>query len=125
MNQKTAPFVENISEATTACLITMVQGNLLAITLSHWLIATQTGIAAGTLTAALFAILKSQKRWVISLGLGVITSVVDFLVHPSMFGSIVTEAIVTGIGAAILSSIVGRTIAAVQAARRRAARPVQ
>lgn len=105
------PFVENIAEATTACLITMVQGNVLALGLSHWLIASQTGVAAGSITAAAILLLKTDRRWMISLLLGVITAAVDYFVHPGMFGTVVTEAIVTGIGAAILSYMVGTIVA--------------
>jgi len=46
----------------------------------------------------------------ISTVLGVATAVVDFFVHPGMFGSVVTEALVTGAGAAILSYLVGTAI---------------
>ncbi|MCG8413061.1 MAG: hypothetical protein MI746_02480 [Pseudomonadales bacterium] len=101
------PFVENISEATAACLITMVQGNVLALGLSHWLIASQTGIAAGVLTALAIMYTRIRKRWVIASALGIITATVDFFVHPGMFGHIAAEAIVTGIGAACLSLLVG------------------
>jgi hypothetical protein len=34
MKRQIQPFIENLSEATAACLVTMVQGNLLAITLA-------------------------------------------------------------------------------------------
>ena len=34
-DSKVTPFIENVAESTTACLITMVQGNLLALTLGH------------------------------------------------------------------------------------------
>jgi dihydroorotase-like cyclic amidohydrolase len=44
-----------------------------------------------------------------SLVLGTGTAVVDVYVHPGMFGSVATEAIVTGIAAA-LSYLVGTTI---------------
>lgn len=110
MNNRVKPFVENIAEATTACLITMVQGNVLALGLGHWLVASQTGIAAGSITAAAILLSKTDKRWLISLLLGLITAVVDYLVHPGMFGTVVTEAIVTGVGAAILSYLVGTFI---------------
>ena len=40
MSNKISPFVENISEATVACLITMVQGNVLTIGVSHLIIDT-------------------------------------------------------------------------------------
>lgn len=118
MNRKAAPFVENISEATAACLITMVQGNVLLLGLSHWLIATQTGVAAGTLTALILLFARTRKRWIVSLLLGAITACVDYLVHPGTFGPVFAEALVTGAGAAALSYLVG---GAVQAARARRA----
>ena len=110
MNKNVKPFVENIAEATTACLVTMVQGNVLALGLSHWLIASQTGVAAGSITAATILLSKTDKRWMISLLLGVITATVDYFMHPGMFGTVATEAIVTGVGAAILSYAVGTII---------------
>ncbi len=117
MNKNVTPFVENIAEATAACLITMVQGNLLALGISHWLIASQTGVAAGSITAAAILISKTNKRWAISLLLGLITAVVDYFVHPGMFGTIVTEAVVTGVGAAVLSYLAGTIISSVRARR--------
>ena len=115
MNKKITPFVENISEATTACLVTMAQGNLLALGLSHWLIASQTGIVAGTIAAAAIVMSKTDKRWLISVVLGVATAVVDYFVHPGMFGPVMMEAIVTGIGAAILSYAVGTIVRTIRA----------
>lgn len=107
LKQKIQPFVENIGESTTACLITMVQGNLLTLTFGHWLIAAETGIAAGTLTAVAILLSKTKRRWVISAVLGVITAVVDYLVHPGMFGPIFLEAVLTGAGAAGLCLLIG------------------
>jgi len=107
MNKKVAPLVEYISESTMACLVTMVQGNLLALTLGHLLIASQTGVIAGAIAATGIFFARSRKRWVISAILGLSTAVVDYYVHPSMFGTAVTEAIVTGIGAAVISYFVG------------------
>ena len=121
MNSQAKPFVENIAEATTACLITMVQGNVLALGLGHWLVASQTGIAAGSITAAAIVLSKTDKRWLISLLLGLVTAVVDYIVHPGMFGTVATEAIVTGIGAAILSYLVGTVIGIYR--RRKLAKP--
>jgi hypothetical protein len=107
MNRRISPVVENVAEATTACLITMVQGNILAFTVSHWVIASQTGIAAGLLASAAVFIAQTDNRWVIAGILGLATAVVDYLVHPGMFGPIIAEAAVTGIGAAVLSYFLG------------------
>ena len=110
MKKKFAPFIEYFAESTTACLVTMVQGNVLALGLSHLLIASQTGIVASAIayTAILFA--KTGKQWIVSVVLGLATGIVDFFVHPGMFGTVATEAVVTGLGAAILSYLVGIAI---------------
>ena len=117
LTKRVAPFVENVAESTTACIFMMVQGNLLALSLAHWAIATQTGLIAGTLAAAAIVISRVSKRWVVSLVLGITTAIVDFFVHPGMFESVILEAILTGIGAAILSYLVGMVMHAYRARR--------
>lgn len=107
MKRKITPFVENIAEATTACLITMAQGNLLAFTLTHWMIASQTGVIAGVAASGAMLLAKTSKRWLMAAILGAVTAVVDFLVHPGSFGPVVMEAVVTGAAAAMLSYLVG------------------
>ena len=117
--QKIKPYVENISEATAACLFTMLQGNILLLGLSHWLVASQTGIVAGVLATIALWLAKTTKPWVVAVVLGSFTAVVDFFVHPGMFGGVVTEAIVTGIAAGLFSYLIGQAIA--YGRRRRAA----
>lgn len=107
---KIAPFVEYMGEATAACLVTMVQGNLLALTIQHLIIASQTGIVAGGIVAISLLATKTKNRLIIPITLGVITAIVDFYVHPGMFGSVATEAIVTGLAAAIISYTVSTVI---------------
>lgn len=109
--QNVRPYIENISEATAACLFTMVQGNVLLLGLSHWIVASQTGIVAGILATLALWFAKTTKPWVISLVLGSITAIVDYFVHPGMFDGVVTEAIVTGIAAGLISFVIGYTIA--------------
>lgn len=104
------PFLENITESTTACLVTMVQGNLLALTLSHWLIASRTGIIAGVIASVAIVIARIRRRWIVSAVLGGATAFVDYLVHPGQFGPAALEALVTGLGAALLSHFVGATL---------------
>jgi len=110
MKRWLAPFVENISESTTACLVTMVQGNLLAISLGHLLIAAETGLIAGAVASILLALLRTDRQWIVSLLLGTATAVVDFFVHPGQFGPIAMEAAVTGMGAALLSYLVATVL---------------
>ena len=122
MNKKIVPFVEYTAESMTACLVLMVQGNILALTVTHLLTASQTGIIAGSIAAVGLYFARASRRWIISVVLGVITAVVDYFVHPGMFGSVVTEALVTGAGTAILSYLVGT---AIQYARTKKAAPAE
>ena len=112
MSAKTtiAPFVEYAAESTTACLVMMVHGNVLALTVGHLLIASQTGIVAGAIAAASLYFSQARSRWIVSCVLGVVTSVVDYFVHPGTFSSVATEAVITGVGAAVLSYLVGMVI---------------
>lgn len=110
MKRRITPIVENIAEATAACLITMAQGNILVLTLTHWVIASQTGVLAGVAASAALLLTRTDKRWVIAIVLGVVTAAVDWMVHPGMFGTAATEAIVTGIGAAALSYLAGTAL---------------
>ena len=101
------PCVENITEATVACLITMVQGNLLAITLGHWIVASQTGFFAGMATSIVIIMWRQNRPWIIAAVLGLATAGVDYFVHPGKFGPVYLEALVTGAGAAALSYLAG------------------
>ena len=107
---RVAPFAEYLAESTTACLVTMVQGNILALTLGHVVVASQTGVVAGLIAAVTLAFAKTDRRWVVSAVLGIATAVVDYFVHPGMFGTVATEAIVTGLAAAVLSYLVGTAV---------------
>lgn len=110
-HKKVLPLLENVGESTAACLLTMVQGNLLLLGVSHWIIASQTGIVAGLLASVTLLLAKTDNRLVVALILGLITGVVDYFVHEGMFGPEAAEAVVTGLGAAVLSYVVGTLIA--------------
>mgnify|MGYP001814936970 CR=1 FL=1 len=109
MNNKVKPYFENTTEAGVACIVTMVQGDLMSLTAAHWFIASQTGLIAGTITATALLLTRIRREWIISLALGLITMVVDYFVHPGMLGShVIIEAIITGLGAAALSFAAAR-----------------
>ena len=110
MKPKITPVIEYIAESTTACLVTMVQGNILALTLSHLIIASQTGVIAGAIAAIALFVSRTGTRWLVSAVLGAVTAMVDFFVHPGMFGTVATEAIVTGIAAGALSYAAGSLV---------------
>lgn len=81
----------------------MVQGNILALTTGHLLIAAETGVVAGGIAFALGFLAKIEKYWVTPLLLGVCTAVVDYYVHPGSFGAVATEAVVTGAAAGAIA----------------------
>ena len=111
-----APLVENVTESATACLLAMTQGNLLTLTLTHWLIASRTGLLAGTAAAAALWLVGERRRWAIAALLMLATVGADYLSHPSHFGGKLGEAVVTGLVAGGLSVLVGRLWKAVRGA---------
>lgn len=114
LRERGALLFEYVAESTTACVVTMAQGNLLAITFGHLVIASQTGLIAGSIASLAVFLSRSMPRWVASLVLGLGTAVVDFLVHPGMFGPIAVEALVTGFVAAALSYFTGTAVSFVR-----------
>ena len=121
MKIKLAPYVENMCESGIACLLTMVQGNVLALGLSHWVIASQTGLLAGAIVGTTVITARLRQPWAVSLLLGIATTAVDAVVHPATFGvSSLAEAVTTGVGSFVLSMIAS---AALRRARARAPRP--
>lgn len=85
----------------------MVQGNLLSLTLAHWLIASRTGLLAGTMAAAGIWVMGERRRWMVALLLTGTTLLADWLSHPSHFAGALGEAIVTALAAGALSLAVG------------------
>lgn len=108
MKAKAKSLAEGVSESTAACMLAMVQGNILALTIGHLMIAVQTGVIAGSIAFAVSMVARTgtKKVWVTPLLLGVSTAAVDYLVHPSNFGTAATEALVTGFAAAMLAFLV-------------------
>jgi hypothetical protein len=104
VEDKLTAYLENVAEAGFACLITMVQGNLLTLGISHWIVASQTGLVAGAIAGTAIVTARIRRQWVISLMLGVATATVDYYVHRASFGTMtIAEAVATGVGAALLS----------------------
>ena len=104
------PLLENVSESATACMITMLQGNLFAMTLGHWIIASRTGVISGAAATAALVLSGGRKRVTVALLLALATFAADYWSHPSHFGGAVTEALVTALAAGGLSLVVGRIL---------------
>ena len=103
MKRKLAPLAENVSESAAACLVTMVQGNIFAVSLTHVAIASGTGLGAGLLATVLLATVRAERRATVAAGLGATTAFIDFAMHPGGFGPAWAEAAVTGLVAGALS----------------------
>ena len=101
--RRAGPMLENVTESAAACMLTMVQGNVLAFGLGHWIVASQTGILAGTVATVALWLSGGRGRWAVAGVLGLTTASVGYAVHPSGFGPAIAEPLVTGIAAAGLS----------------------
>jgi hypothetical protein len=110
VKEKAKSLAEGVSESTAACLLAMVQGNILALTIGHVMIAAQTGLIAGSIALAFGLLVRTKSVWITPLLLGVCTAAVDYLVHPSNFGTVATEALVTGLVAGLLAFLVGAVV---------------
>lgn len=114
---KIATLAEGIAESTTACLVMMVQGNVLALTVGHLAIASQTGVIAGAVASVVVLAARTRTRWIASVVLGVVTATADFFVHPGQFGPVFAEALATGLGAGLLSFLLGMVLHRIRAHR--------
>jgi integral membrane sensor domain MASE1 len=99
-------------EAGGVCLLLMVQGHLGAITMTHLAVASKTGVLA--IIPVLFLSFTSHarhflNRWTTAAFLGICTFLADAIVHESHYPGEYTEALLTGLGAAIFSIVVSYT----------------
>jgi hypothetical protein len=104
---KNTEFYQNWAKAFAVCYPMMVEGDLSALTFTHFWKANVTGIIAATLaTLTKKSWYKSfvQHKYALAIILGVCTFVADLLVHPTHFGAFWTEALATGVGAGLLSA---------------------
>jgi hypothetical protein len=99
-------------EAGAVCLLLMVQGNLLALTAAHFLIATKTGLLAVSPAVGLTFTKHARhlaSRWSASVFLGVCTFAADAVIHRSHYPGEYTEAALTGLGAFLFSLAISYT----------------
>jgi hypothetical protein len=107
LSQKIKIFLAPFCEATPACLLVMVQGNIWLATIGHLQKAAETGFitGAGVLILSLFTYRWFSNKYVAAGITGSMCFVADLLVHPSHFGGVSTEAIVTGVFTALISLV--------------------
>jgi hypothetical protein len=105
--QKIKIFLTPFCEATPACLLVMVQGNIWLATVGHLQKAVETGFitGAGVLILSLFTHQWFSNKYLVAGITGGICFIADLLIHPTHFGGFTTEAIVTGTFTAIISLV--------------------
>ena len=101
-------FPEKFSEAWLSCLLVMVQGDMLALTLKHAFIASKTGLFAGLGCAFMTLLLKNPTEAQNLIAIGAFTAIADYVVHPTHFGPHWTEAVVTALGAVGIAFVVSK-----------------
>jgi len=94
---------EKFAQTWIACAMAMVQGDLSVFTVKHALIAAKTGILSALVILSIALIFGRVNRWVMVWALGAATMVADLIIHPTHFGPIWMEALVTSIGAMLLA----------------------
>lgn len=113
--QKLKLCITPFCEATPACLLVKVQGNIWLATMGHLQKALETGFLTGlgVLILSLFSHRWFNNKYIVAAITGAMVFVADLIVHPSHFGGFATEAIVTGIFTAIISlalNIIGKKL---------------
>jgi hypothetical protein len=99
-------------EAGAVCVVLMVQGHLVDITLAHLAIGAKTGLLA---VSPVLGITFSRyaryfvNRWISSAFLGACTFFADAAIHPSHYSGAYTEAMLTGVGALAFSLAISYT----------------
>ena len=99
-------------EAGTVCMILMVQGNLMGLTLGHLLIASKTGLLAVSPVLAVTITRYARflaNRWTSSSFLAVCAFMADATIHDSHYSGEYTEAVLTGIGTFVFSVLISYT----------------
>ena len=100
-------FLIKWQQACYVCFPMMVQGDLSALTLTHWYKANYTGILAGLGAVIMhygYFRLLQQKKWFHGLQIAVATFFADLYIHPSHFLGDYGEALATAIGAGLLAT---------------------
>ena len=109
MNEKIQLLIRKFTEAWTACMVCMVQGDLSVLTLSHAFIASKTGLLTG-IAIVVASFLPWTNKWIGIFLTGLFTMIADIIVHPTHFGLEWTEAVVTGFGAMLLALLFNRVL---------------
>ena len=108
LKAKSSLWCKKFSEAWIACSTMMVQGDFTVFTKAHALTAAEVGATAGIGVVLTSYIANLDNRFLLHWVTGVVVMLADIAVHPTHFGDVWSEAVCTGIGAMILSVILGK-----------------
>ena len=106
MNEQTLDCSEKFSEAWLSCMIMMAQGNFLAMTFPHTIVALKVATSSVLAYAAVQLAFKQDNKFVNILLMAFITALMDFNFVPTHFGPVWAEAVATGAGTAVLGLVV-------------------
>ena len=106
LNRETLDCSEKFSEAWLSCMIMMAQGNFLAMTFPHVVVALKVATSSVLAYVAVQLSFKQDNAFVNILLMATITAIMDFNIVPTHFGPVWAEAVATGVGTAILGLIV-------------------
>ena len=105
---KTKFFLRVYLMVTFSCMVNMVSGKILLISMKHFIIASKVGLvcAGGFALVTLLTSKLMQNKYFLAGYVFLATGVIDYFTHPTHFGAHYTEAVTTGLGAALISILV-------------------
>ena len=106
MKREALDCSEKFSEAWLSCMVMMAQGNFLAMTFPHTIVALKVATSSVLAYAAVQLAFKQDNKFVNILLMAFITALMDFNFVPTHFGPVWAEAVATGAGTAVLGLIV-------------------
>ena len=106
MNTQTLDCSEKFSEAWLSCMVMMAQGNFLAMTFPHTIVALKVATSSVLAYAAVQLAFKQENAFLNILVMACITALMDFQFVPTHFGPVWAEAVATGVGTAVLGLMV-------------------
>lgn len=105
LRQRAWIFLQRFWQPTSACMTCMPGSLTNVMSVAHWALALQTGLATGVLALVLSFTPIGRlygHRWGNALLVGILTAIGDAWSHPGNFGFQYAEAIVTGLVSALL-----------------------
>ena len=106
MNSQTLDCSEKFWESWLSCMVMMAQGNVLAMTFPHTIVALKVATSSVLAYAAVQLTFKQENEFLNILVMAFITALMDFQFVPTHFGPVWAEAVATGVGMAVLGLIV-------------------